>query len=188
MRDRRLDIVSGISKASVLRHCRGVRHLVDDRPRVVVGRQAVRDAAPPGLRRNGRHVDVGGARRDEEDRLPLLALLEEDLAGLQELLGWEEAPLVRVALRETLDGAGVLLREKAPELVAGIIDQLTFLADAAADLQQIPPAEIRRPQALKQLLLGRLEPALDETFAVAFEIALRGIDWHMEGDSVPPGD
>jgi glycosyltransferase involved in cell wall biosynthesis len=66
------------------------------------------------------------------------------------------------AVRETLGGAGVLLREKAPGLVAGILDQLTRDRELRAAVVEGQRVAMDRRRALNYpaLLLRRLEPVL----------------------------
>ena len=66
------------------------------------------------------------------------------------------------AVRETLEGAGVLLQEKTPELVAGILDQLTRGRELRAAVIEGQRAELERRRAVDYpaLLLRRLEPIL----------------------------
>jgi len=66
------------------------------------------------------------------------------------------------AVRETLGGAGVLLREKRPELVAGVLDELLRDREVRAAVTGAQRLEIERQRAVDYpaLLLRSLEPML----------------------------
>jgi hypothetical protein len=68
------------------------------------------------------------------------------------------------AVRETLDGGGVLLREKPPELVAGLLDELVTNAALRESVLETQRRSIARLRATDfgAVLLDRLSPLLAE--------------------------
>ena len=68
------------------------------------------------------------------------------------------------AVRETLDGGGVLLREKAPELLAGLLDELVTNAALRESVLETQRRSIARLRATDfgAVLLDRLSPLLAE--------------------------
>lgn len=130
-----------------------------------------------GLARALRLRDVAFCGRVEEDELRSAYGLADVLVSLSEHEGYGvplvEAMLAGVpvvaydagAVAETMSGAGVLLGEKRPELVAGVIERLlgdVALRAAVLAGQERVAARVRATD-FRALVLGALAPVLGET-------------------------